>query len=506
MFDTVAIGVAFANLADPFTLLLLVVGIIIGLVIGILPGLGPPIAIALALPFTFYMDAVPSLILLLAIYNAAIYGGSISAIAVGIPGTGAAIATVTDGHAMYKQGRGGEALGLSLSGSIIGGLVSVVCLAFIAPLLAQVAIKFGPREFLAISVFGLVVVVRVAGANLFKGLLVGTLGIFLTTWGLDELNGAERYTFGTYHFYEGIPLVPFLVGLFAVSEVLIGAERALKKIEFDQSSLTVKLPGMEMLSRLKGNLMRSSVLGTVIGIIPGEGAAVAAFFAYSEEKRRSREPEKFGTGHPEGVVAPETANNATVGGALIPTLTLGVPGSPAAAVLLGAFLIQGLAPGPTLFDERPDIMFSLFVGLFLINVLLLLVGLVAIRFAAKLILVPMTVIVPTVLLLSVTGIYAVSNSLFNVGVLLASGILGYVVRKLGYSIAPLSIGFVLGHILENSLRQSITIADGSVAEFFDTPIGLGIYAALALTIFWEPIFTRVRGRRSAINEGKAKDK
>ena len=501
MFEAAAIASAFSNLADPFTLLLLVGGIVLGLVIGILPGLGPPIAIALALPFTFYMDAVPSLILLLAIYNAAIYGGSISAIAVGIPGTGAAIATVQDGNAMFKAGKGGEALGLSLAGSIIGGLVSVVCLTFIAPILAQVAIKFGPREFLAISVFGVVVVVRVAGANIFKGLLVGALGIFLTTWGLDELNGAERYTFGTYHLYEGIPLVPFLVGLFAVSEVLIGAEKAFRKVKFDQTSLTVKLPGMQTLKRLKGNLARSSLLGTIIGIIPGEGAAVAAFFAYSEEKRRSKEPEKFGTGHPDGIVAPETANNATVGGALIPTLTLGVPGSPAAAVLLGAFLIQGLAPGPTLFDERPDLMFSLFIGLFIINILLLFIGLVTIRFAAKLIMVPMTVIVPVVLLLSVTGIYAVSNSLFNVGVLLASGVLGYVVRKLGYSIAPLSIGFVLGHILENSLRQSITIADGSIAEFLNTPIGLCIYAALILTIVWGPAMSWIKGRSA----GKVED-
>lgn len=500
MSDLAAIGVAFTNLADPFTMLMLVAGIILGLVIGILPGLGPPIAIALALPFTFYMDVVPSLVLLLAIYNAAIYGGSISAVAVGIPGTGAAIATVMDGNAMFKAGRGGEALGLSLTGSIIGGLVSVACLSVIAPLLAEVAIKFGPREYLAISIFGLVVVVRVAGANLFKGLLVGALGIFLTTWGLDELNGAERYTFGSFHLYEGLPLVPFLVGLFAVSEVLIGAEKALQKVKFDQTSLTVKLPGMAMLSRLKGNIMRSSLLGTVIGIIPGEGAAVAAFFAYSEEKRRSKEPEKFGTGIPEGIVAPETANNATVGGALIPTLTLGVPGSPAAAVLLGAFLIQGLAPGPTLFDERPDIMFSLFLGLFLINILLLFIGMVAIRFAAKLIMVPMSVIVPTVLLLSVTGIFAVSNSMFNVGVLLAAGLLGYVVRKLGYSIAPLSIGFVLGHILENSLRQSITIADGSVAEFFNTPIGIGIYVALILTIMWGPTMNWIKRNMAGVED------
>jgi putative tricarboxylic transport membrane protein len=490
-----ALLLALSHLAQPITIALLIGGIVLGLVIGILPGLGPPIAIALALPFTFYLDTVPSLILLLGIYSAAIYGGSISAIAVGIPGTGAAIATVQDGHKMFKAGRGGEALGFSLTGSIIGGLISVVCLAFIAPLLAQLAAKFGPREYLAISVFGLVVVVRVAGQSLAKGLLVGALGIFLTTWGLDELNGTERYTFGSYHLYEGLPLVPFLVGLFAMSEVLIGAERALQKIEFTDASLTVRLPGLKTLGKMKDVLFRSSIIGTVIGIIPGEGAAVGAFFAYSEAKRRSSKPETFGTGIPEGIVAPETANNATVGGALVPTLTLGVPGSPAAAVLLGALLIQGLAPGPKLFTDRPDLMYAIFIGLFLINLLMMVIGLVAIRFAARLIMVPTAVIVPTVMLLCFVGIYSVSNSMFNVGVLLGAGILGYVVRKLGFSIAPLSIGFVLGPILENALRQSLTIADGSVGEFFNTPIGLCIYAALALTILWGPVSRRIRNRQ-----------
>lgn len=407
MIDGAALISALGLLADPFTMALLVLGIVLGLVIGILPGLGPPIAIALALPFTFYMDTVPSMVLLLGIYSAAIYGGSISAIAVGIPGTGAAIATVMDGNNMFKQGRGGEALGFSLTGSIIGGLFSAVCLALIAPLMAELAAKFGPREYLAISVFGLVVVVRVAGKSLPKGLLMGALGLFLTTWGLDELNGTERYTFGTYHLYEGLPLVPFLVGLFAMSEVLIGAERAGRRVDFSMESLVVKLPGFATLRRLKDVIVRSSIIGTVIGIIPGEGAAVGAFFAYSEAKRRSKTPEKYGTGIPEGILAPETANNATVGGALIPTLTLGVPGSPAAAVLLGALLIQGLTPGPKLFSDEPDLMYAIFIGLFIINILMMFIGLVAIRFAAHLIRVPTSVIVPTVLLLSFVGIYSV---------------------------------------------------------------------------------------------------
>lgn len=396
---------------------------------------------------------------------------------------------------MFKAGRGGEALGLSLTGSITGGLFSVFCLALISPLLAELAAKFGPRENLAICVFGLVVVVRVAGDNLAKGLMMGALGLFLTTWGLDELNGTERYTFGNYHLYEGLPLVPFLVGLFAMSEVMIGAERALKKISFSEESLTVRLPGWKTLGKLKQVLLRSSIIGTVIGIIPGEGAAVGAFFAYSEAKRKSDKPEKFGTGIAEGIVAPETANNATVGGALVPTLTLGVPGSPAAAVLLGALLIQGLAPGPKLFSDRPDLMYSIFIGLFVINVLMLFIGLLAIRFAARLIMVPTAVIVPTVMLLCFVGVYSISSSMFNVGVLLGAGVLGYVVRKLGYSIAPLSIGFVLGPILENALRQSITLADGSVGEFFNTPIGLTIYVLLLLSILWGTLMRLITGKR-----------
>jgi len=490
-----ALVFAFSQLAQPASIALLVGGIVVGLIVGVLPGLGPPIAIALALPFTFYLDTVPAMLLLLGIYSAAIYGGSISAIAVGIPGTGASIATIQDGHKMYRDGRGGEALGFSLAGSIIGGLFSAVCLALVSPLLAEFAARFGPREYLAVSVFGLIVVVRVAGHSLPKGLLVGGLGIFLTTWGYDKLDGTERYTFGYYQLYEGLPLVPFLVGLFAISEALIGAERALQKINFDRSSLKVKLPGFKALAKMKDLLFRSSLMGTIIGIIPGEGAAVGAFFAYSEAKRRSAQPEKFGTGIPEGIVAPETANNATVGGALVPTLTLGVPGSPAAAVLLGAFLIQGLIPGPKLFAEEPGIMYAIFIGLFAINIFMIFIGLLAIRFAAHLIAVPTAVIVPTVVLLSFTGIYAISGNLFNVGILLGAGALGYIVRKLGYSIAPLAIGFVLGPIFEDSLRQSVTIADGSVAEFFNTPIGLGIYAALALTLLWGRAAAYLRNRR-----------
>lgn len=483
---------AISQLADPFTLILLVGGVLLGTVIGVLPGLGAPIAITIALPFTLYMEPVPAFVLLLAIYSAATYGGSISAITLGIPGTGSAAATVEDGHKMFKAGRGGEALGLSLTASVIGGLFSTVALALLAPSLAKIAVKFGPLEFLAISIFGIIVVVRVAEKSLLKGLCSACIGIWLTTWGIDDVSGAERYLFGSYHLYEGLPFVAVLVGVFAVSELLMSSERNRSLPEFSSKSLRASLPTFGMLKKFRSTLLRSSVLGTIIGILPGEGAAVGAFFSYSEAKRRSSDPKSFGTGVPEGVIAPEAANNATVGGALVPTLTLGIPGSPAAAVLLGALLIQGLAPGPKLFTEAPDLMYAIFISLFLINIVMLFVGLGTIRLAAKIITIPQHIIVPTVMLLCLIGVYSVKNDMFGVLVLICVGAFGYIMRKLNYAIAPFTIGFVLGPILERSFRQSFLLGDGTLLGFFDSWIAVFIYAMLFLTVATKPFMQAIR--------------
>ena len=282
-----------------------------------------------------------------------------------------------------------------------------------------------------------------------------------------------------------------MIGIFAVSEVFIGAERALTKIDFDARSLKITIPGWGRLKELKGAIMRSSLVGTIIGIIPGEGAAVAAYYAYAEEKRRSDTPEEFGKGAPIGVLAPETANNATVGGALLPTMTLGVPGTPAAAILLGAFAINNLTPGPRLFEERGEIMYAIYIGLFLINIVMMVIGYFAIRFAAQIIRVPQNIVLPLVFLLSVAGIYSTFSSLFAVGIMIAAGLFGYIIRKLGFSVAPLVIGFVLGVIFEDGFRQSITTSQGSILEFFNTPIGLSIYGLLFLTLFGAPLWRRL---------------
>ena len=500
MLDLISLQLAVDIIVQPMSLVMLVSGVVIGILVGVLPGLGPPVALSLALPFTFGMPFSQSIILLLSIYSASIYAGSISAIVAKIPGTGAAVATVQDGHALFRCGRGGEALGLSLTGSVIGGLFSALVLVIFAPLLAKLAAGFGPREYLAVCVFGLAVVVRVAGASLWKGLSMAGMGLWLTTWGIDPLSGGERYTFGSYQLYSGIKLIPFLIGIFAVSEVIIGAERALQKIHFDASSLKVIIPSFKSLKRFRGVLMRSSIIGTVIGVIPGEGAAVAAYYAYAEEKRRAKKPQQFGKGEPRGVLAPETANNATVGGALLPTMTLGVPGSPAAAILLGAFAINNLTPGPALFEERGEIMYAIYIALLLINLVMMLVGYLAIRIAAQVIRVPQTIILPLVFLLSVAGIYSTFSSLFVVGIMLASGVFGYIIRKLGFSVAPLVIGFVLGAIFEDGFRQSITTSQGSVLEFFNTPIGLTIYALLFITLFGEKLWKRLRKRNESTHE------
>lgn len=478
---------ALVQLIEPLNLLLLVGGVSVGCIIGIMPGLGAPIAITICLPFTFHLTAVQAFSLLLGVYSAAVFGGSISAITIGIPGTGAALATLADGHTLAKQGRAGEALGLALAGSVFGGIVSAVILSFTAPFLANFAIKFGPREYLAISIFGVLVVGRVAHGSLLKGMLMAATGMFLTTFGLDFINGNTRYMFGRYELYSGLPLIAVLSGVFAISELLMLSEKALTAKEAGSGVVRTKLPSVKEMFRMRRTLIRSSLIGTVIGIVPGEGAAIGAFLSYSEAKRAAKNPEEFGKGAPEGILAPETANNATVGGALVPTLTLGVPGSPAAAILLGAFLIQGLNAGPRLMVDAPELMYSIFVGLFLINVVMIGIGLISIRFSAKISQVPVPYIVAVVMLLCFIGAYSVRNDSFSVLILLLSGVFGYVIRKLDFPIAPLAIGFVLGPLLEKSMRQSVQVSRGNVAEFFNSPIALSIYAILLIVFFWQPV-------------------
>ncbi|MGD8561468.1 MAG: tripartite tricarboxylate transporter permease [Desulfarculaceae bacterium] len=485
---------ALTQLIQPLNIGLLILGVGLGIIIGIIPGLGAPLGIAIALPFTFYISPIQAFSLLLGIYSGAIYGGSVSAIMLGIPGTPPAAATLMDGYPMMKAGRGGEALTYSLVGSVIGGLFSTVCLMLIAPVLATFAMQFGPSEYFALGVFGIMVVGKVAGDNVFKGFIMGALGIFLTTFGIDPVNANMRFTFGSVDLYAGISFIPLLVGLFAVPEMMFKCEDLAQRV-LPKSALNVKLPGVKALYRFKNVLLRSAIIGTIVGIIPAEGGAVGAFISYGEAKRCSKEPEKFGQGAPEGVLAPETANNATIGGALIPTLTLGVPGSAAAAILLGALMIHGFTPGPRLFSEAPDLMYSIFIGLFIINIIMLFLGMGAIGSAAKIIKVPDRIIIPVVLLLCFLGSYSIKNSMFGVWVMLWAGLFGYIMRKFGFPIIPCVLGFVLGPMIEVNFRQALTISDGNWLVFIDRPISLIIYGLILLTFVSQPLMDFIKRAR-----------
>jgi putative tricarboxylic transport membrane protein len=491
MFDLSAFLSALDQLVQPINLLLLLGGVTFGTIIGILPGLGAPVAITVSLPFTFYMTPIQAFSLLLGIYSSAIYGGSVSAVTLGIPGTAAAAATLADGFQLFKRGRGGEALGYALIASVIGGIFSTICLAFIAPVVASFAIKFGPREYFSIGVFGIVVVGRVAGENIWKGLIMACIGVFLSCWGIDPVNGSERYIFGIAYLYSGIPLVPFLLGLYAVSEILFNCELKFSR-PVKAEGLIAKIPGVKTLNRFKAVLLRSSIIGTIIGIIPGEGATIAAFMAYGEAKRASKMPEEFGQGSVEGIMAPEAANNSTVGGALIPTLTLGVPGSAVTAILMGALAMHGLSPGPKLFQEAPDLMYSIFIGLFIINFLMLGVGIGAIRCAARIIKIPLNIINPVVLLVSLVGAYCANSSLFSVLIMVWSGLFGYLMRKLSFPLVPCVLGFVLGHMVEVSFRQSLSYTKGNWITFVQSPIAVSVYFLLFLFLVGGPLFAKLR--------------
>lgn len=495
MVDLGILADAFAQLWTVTNFLMVVIGVGIGILMGVLPGLGAPLGIALALPFTFYLTAEASFSLLLGIYNGATYGGSISAVVLGIPGTASAAAMVADGHAMFRKGRGDRALILSLVASVFGGIVSTIFLTLLAPLLASFALRFGPPEYFALGLFGVSVVGLVAGESLVKGLLMGALGILLTTIGIDPVNGNIRYTFGSINLYSGIPLIPLLVGLFALPEMFEKSERLIRRDIADKVA-KVRLPNFLSLWRHRFTLMRSAIIGTIIGIVPGEGGAIGAFVSYGEAKRASRYPERFGTGAEEGVVAAEASNNATVGGALVPTLTLGIPGSPAAAVLLGALLIQGLEPGPRLMIDAPNLIYYIFVSMFAINVVMLVLGWLAISWAAQLVRVPDQILTPIVLLLAFVGAYATAGTTFGILILVIAGLAGYIMRKFGFPIVPIVLGFVLGQMIEKSFRHSLTLSDGNLSIFFTRPISASILALMVIALFAPPIYGWWKRRRT----------
>ena len=463
-------------------------GVVGGVLIGVLPGLTSTMGIALLIPITFTMPPAVGLAMLGGIYLASTYSGAISAILLNIPGTPAAVATLLDGYPMTKKGQSTRALALATFGSCVGGLISTVALLFIAPLLAEFSLRFGSPEYFLLAVFGITVISSLSGKDVEKGLIAGVIGLLLSTIGNHPLTGYMRFTFGIPALFDGIPLVVSLIGLYSIPEVIdMLVQRITKgrnRLDTDNTNPFKFLP--EVVSQ-KLNLIRSSIIGIIVGIIPGVGCSIGGFMAYDAAKRSSKTPEKFGQGSNEGILASETANNAVTGGTLIPLLTLGVPGNPVTAVLLGGIMIHGLRPGAELFTANADIAYSFIMSLFLSNLLFVPVGLFMAKYCVRLIQIPRSILAPSIMALAVVGSYAIRGSVDDIWIMLFVGLCGFVMHFFDIPRAPMVLGLVLGTMAEGELSRSLSLVHGDVAAFMlqlvTRPISLVILGLCLVSLF-----------------------
>ncbi len=465
------------------------IGVSIGMLVGVLPGLGPTTGVAVLLPITFGMEPVSAIIMLCGIYYGAMYGGTITSVLINTPGEAASVVTCLDGNPLAKQGRAGAALGIAGLGSFIGGTVSILGLVFIGPPLAEWALRFGPPEFFALMVLGLSSVIGLMGKSIVRGLLSALLGLNLAMIGIDPMSGTLRFTFDIPNLMSGIDFVIVAMGLFGLSEILIGIEN------MASSEKPPKLQGMLPRKEEWGPSMkaigRGTVLGFIIGLIPGTNSVIPALLSYSLEKKLAKDPSRFGKGALEGVAGPETANNSYCGGALIPLFTLGIPSSPTIAIILGAFMMHGLTPGPTLFENNPVFVWGVVASMFVGNIALLFMNLPMAGWWARIAMIPPKLLYPLILVISVVGAYTANNSLFDVGVMLVFGILGYLMKKTDIPMAPIVLTFVLGKMMESSLLQSLKLLDGSFLRLFERPIS-GMILGLAIVIL---LFGTISGFR-----------
>jgi putative tricarboxylic transport membrane protein len=461
-------------------LLFALVGCVLGTLIGVLPGLGPAAGTAILIPLTFTLDATGAIIMLSAIYYGAMYGGTITSVLINVPGEAASVVTCIDGYQMARQGRAGAALGIAAIGSFVGGVFSSLALAVVAPPLVRFALSFGPPEFFCLMFLGLCLVTGLAGQSLAAALLMTVLGLLLSLIGLDPVRGAPRFTFGVPELYDGLGFVPVVMGLFGVAEILLIVETPFRRVI--DTKLEGLWPSREEWKRSAGAIWRGTGIGFVLGLIPGVGAVIPTFMAYIIEKRLSKHPEKFGTGVIEGVASPETANNAYANASMIPLLVLGVPSSPTIAILMGAFIINGLTPGPFLFKERPDLVWTVIASFFTGNAILLVLNLPLVGLWAKLLKVPYQYLCVGTLLFCIVGAYSLKGTVFDVGVMLAFGVIGYFLRKLDFPLAPAVLALILGPFMEKSLRTSLEISGGDFSIFLTRPISVTLLVCAALII------------------------
>lgn len=481
----------FSIALEPHNLGLAFVGVLIGTVIGILPGIGPSAGVALALPVTFGLAPVSALIMLAGIYYGAMYGGTLTSVLINTPGESASVMTTLDGYQMALQGRAGAALGIAAIGSFIAGTLGVVALMLAAPPIADLAVRFGPPEYFALALLGLVTLSGLTGSSVAKALLMAVAGLLVATVGFDPIGGRLRFTFNILELSDGIGFLPVAVGLFGIAEVLSNIEHSVR-LEPIRAKLSGLLPTWQDWLACRMSILRGSVIGFVVGVLPGAGATLASFIAYGIEKKVARDPSRFGRGAIEGVAAPEAANNSATAGAMVPLLTLGIPGSATTAVLLGAFVLYGLRPGPLLLTDHADVFWGLIASMYVGNLMLLVLNLPGAPLFASVLRLPYSVIATGILGISLAGVYSLQNSMFDVWVAIAFGAIGYMMKRFDYPAAPFVLGLVLGPLLEIALRQSLTISHGSLAIFAQRPVSVVLLATACLMLFGPALLTRFR--------------
>jgi putative tricarboxylic transport membrane protein len=477
------LALGFSVALTPFNLMMAVAGVLLGILIGALPGVGPPSGVALLMPLTFGMDPTSGIIMLAALYAGTMYGGTITAVLINTPGESASVVTCIDGHQMALQGRAGPALGMAAFGSFIAGTIGVVLLMLVSPALARWSLAFGPPETFALMLLGLSTVTLLAGDSPVKTYISMVFGLMLAMVGFDVISGDARFAFGIPEMMDGIDFLPVAIGLFGLGEVLAGAEAAKGgALVHGRYGLRDVLPSAKDWLRSRWAIARGTVLGFAVGTLPGAGPTIATFMAYGLEKKISKHPEEFGRGAIEGVAGPESANNAAATGAMVPMLTLGIPGSATTAIMLGGLMMWGLRPGPLLFEKNPQFVWGLIASQYIANIMLLVLSTAFIPLFVRALRVPYAVLMPIIIALCITGAYSLKNSVWDVGQMLVFGVLGYAMKKLGYSPAALVLALVLGPLAERALRQALIISDAGIGILFMRPISAVLVTAALLAV------------------------
>ncbi|MEV0622722.1 tripartite tricarboxylate transporter permease [Nonomuraea sp. NPDC050404] len=473
----------FGVVLEPANLLYCFIGVIIGMLIGVLPGLGPGATIAILLPITYGIGPVSAIIMLAGIFYGAQYGGTITSVLLRLPGEASSVVTVFDGFALAKQGKAGTALGIAAIGSFVGGTVSILGLTLVAPIVAGFAVDFGPPEYAALGILGVLLISAIGNGNKLKAIIAAGVGLLLATVGRDTFTGAERFTFGSLNLAEGIDFIPIAMGLFGLSEILYNLEERHNKVHAPAKVGNV-WPSRKDLGQAKGAIGRGSLIGFVLGVLPGGGAVLSSLAAYALEKRRAKQPERFGKGAVEGVAAPETANNAAATSSFIPLLTLGIPANATMALIFGALLIQGIQPGPQLVTEHPDVFWGVINSMYIGNILLLIMSIPMVGLFVKILRVRPAIMAPITVLITLLGAYTVRNQVYDIFLVIGFGLLGYLMKKFGFEPGPLVLAFVLGSMIESSARQSLLIFGGDPTGFFTRPISGTIFALVVVVLIW----------------------